>query len=230
VAYHCYALEISCFKYMRKFSSSAKAAPGSDSDGWHRFLLGSKESMQPGINRGPGGVKAGPGSPPTHRRERGQTTAEFVVVLPFLLLLFFLIIDFGWLLKNWIVVTNSAREAARCTVAVSCQLNGTDTTPSLLAQNRMQAGLTGNLININVPNPEYIDADGNSTPSAGDSIIICVDSENEWIGPIIGLLNWLTGSNSLPDPMPLRAREEMILERSPGYQMTQSIDNGACNF
>jgi TadE-like protein len=165
-----------------------------------------------------------------HRKERGQTTAEFVVVLPFILLLLFLIIDFAWLFKNWIVVTNSAREAARCTVAASCQLDGSDVSPEALAIDRINAGITGNLVNVTVPPPEYMDSDGNGTPSAGDSIIICVDSDNDWIGPVFDVFTKLFGSDSFPERLPVRAREEMILERDPGYAMTESTDNGACAF
>ena len=58
----------------------------------------------------------------TRKRERGQTTAEFVIVVPFLLLLFFLMVDFGWLFKNWLVVTNTGREVARRAVS-NCRLN-----------------------------------------------------------------------------------------------------------
>jgi TadE-like protein len=204
--------------------------------------------MQPGTSRDTDGVNAGPASESTlnpaqplpprlasrggqtvRSRERGQSTAEFVVVLPFILLLFFLIVDFGWLLKNWIVVTNSARESARCTVAVSCQLNGADTTPSLLAEDRINAGITGNLTNVVVA-LEYIDADGVGGATAGDSVVVCASADNEWIGPIFGMLSWLTGSEPVPNPMPLRAREEMILERTPSYTIPLSDDSGACDF
>jgi TadE-like protein len=163
------------------------------------------------------------------RKERGQTTAEFVVVLPFILLLFFLIVDFGWLLKNWIVVTNSAREAARCTVAGSCQLEGSDVSPEALATDRINAGITGNLTNVVVA-LEYVDADGIGGPTAGDSVVVCASADNEWIGPIFGMFDWLTGSDPIPNPMPLRAREEMILERIPSYTIDLSDDGGACDF
>jgi hypothetical protein len=204
--------------------------------------------MQPGTSRDMDGVNAGPahastlnrtqplpprlarrGGKGVRSRERGQSTAEFVVVLPFILLLFFLIVDFGWLLKNWIVVTNSARESARCTVAVSCQLNGSDVSPVALATNRINAGITGNLTNVQVT-LEYINQDTVFGPTAGDSVVVCASADNEWIGPIFGMLNWLTGTEPVPNPMPLRAREEMILERTPSYTIPLSDDSGACDF
>src|SRR6187431_2429381 len=95
-------------------------------------------------------------APHKMKRERGQTTAEFVLVLPALLLFFFLMVDFGWMLKNWIVVTNTAREVARCAVVDNCSLNGTAVTPQQLAlgdgteTGRLEAGLTTNLTNMAV--------------------------------------------------------------------------------
>lgn len=46
-------------------------------------------------------------------RQRGAQVIEFALVLPFLLLLLFLIIDFGFLVYNKAVLTNASREAAR---------------------------------------------------------------------------------------------------------------------
>ena len=81
------------------------------------------------------------------KSERGQVTAEFIVVLPLLLLFFFLTLDFGWQIKNWLVVTNAAREADRCAIASSCFLNASGApeavTPETLVQSRLwDGGLT----------------------------------------------------------------------------------------
>jgi Flp pilus assembly protein TadG len=47
------------------------------------------------------------------RREQGAELIEFALVLPVLLVLLAAILDFGFLFKNWEVVTNAAREGAR---------------------------------------------------------------------------------------------------------------------
>jgi len=47
------------------------------------------------------------------RGQRGQALAEFVLVTPFLLILFFGVVDFTLALRDWIAVTNATREAAR---------------------------------------------------------------------------------------------------------------------
>ena len=46
-------------------------------------------------------------------RENGQSMLEFFLVLPVFLLMFFIILDFGWLFYNYVSVENAARNAAR---------------------------------------------------------------------------------------------------------------------
>lgn len=47
------------------------------------------------------------------RKEKGQATVEFALVLPLLILLIFGMMDFGWLFYNKIEVNNASREGAR---------------------------------------------------------------------------------------------------------------------
>jgi hypothetical protein len=47
------------------------------------------------------------------RRRRGQTTAEFALTLPILLILLFGIIEFGRIFQAWVTLQNAARTAAR---------------------------------------------------------------------------------------------------------------------
>lgn len=47
------------------------------------------------------------------KRQRGAQIVEFALVLPFLCLMLFLVIDFGLLVYNKAVITNASREAAR---------------------------------------------------------------------------------------------------------------------
>ena len=47
------------------------------------------------------------------KREEGQSTVEFALILPLLILLIFGMIDFGWLFYNKIEVNNASREGAR---------------------------------------------------------------------------------------------------------------------
>lgn len=60
-----------------------------------------------------------PASPPMKRRgksgkgRKGQSLVEFALMLPFLLLLIFMIIEFGRMFQSWVTLQNSARAAAR---------------------------------------------------------------------------------------------------------------------
>ena len=163
----------------------------------------------------------------TMNRERGQTTAEFVLIAPFLFLLFFLMVDFGWMLKNWIVVTNTAREVDRCAIVDNCALNGTPVAPQTLGYDRLTAGLTTNLTQPNVtlcyidqPPPGGGSADGKL--DAGDSLVVTVSGNNQYISPVIPFLRMISGggSSALPDPLPIKAQEEMLLERTPSFSPT----------
>lgn len=172
------------------------------------------------------------------RAERGQSTVEFVVVLPLLLMFFFLVVDFGWMLKNWIVVTNSAREVTRCAVAQSCTLSGAPSTPSAVATSRIDAGITNNLVapsscpvtltgNVCVV-VKYLDEDGDGVIRAGDSIIVCIKTANKYISPLLPMFSIVTGGSTIPNPLPLYAREQMKLELTPAGA-TPAAD-GRCGF
>ncbi len=49
----------------------------------------------------------------TGNREKGTSAVEFALILPLLLLLLFLIIEFGFVLYDKAVITNASREGAR---------------------------------------------------------------------------------------------------------------------
>ena len=54
-----------------------------------------------------------------NNREKGTAAVEFVLILPLLLLMFFLIIEFSIVLYDKAVITNASREGARSGVVFS---------------------------------------------------------------------------------------------------------------
>jgi Flp pilus assembly protein TadG len=56
---------------------------------------------------------------PLFRREEGQATFEFVLILPFFILFLLLLIDFGIMMYEYVSVSNAVREGARYG-AVNC--------------------------------------------------------------------------------------------------------------
>ncbi len=57
------------------------------------------------------------------RTDRGQSVLEMALVLPFFLVIVMGVIDFGWAFRDYITLTNSAREGAR--YAIVCPTNDT---------------------------------------------------------------------------------------------------------
>ena len=60
-------------------------------------------------------------------RQRGSQAVEFALVLPFLVLVIFAVIDFGIIAYNKAVITNASREAARRGIILSAATWNTDT-------------------------------------------------------------------------------------------------------
>ncbi|HEU0073611.1 MAG TPA: TadE family protein [Dehalococcoidia bacterium] len=152
-------------------------------------------------------------------RERGQSAAEFVVVVPFLFLIFFLIVDFGWLFKNWIVVTSAARETTRCAAVARCYVDDAETTPQEFACEQIRGGIGSNVLDNTLVTVEYFDLP--DTPAGieggqGDYVVVSIASQNEFISPVVPFLSVITGGASgLSDSIELNARNVMRLEQTP---------------
>jgi hypothetical protein len=170
--------------------------------------------------------------------EHGQAAVELVLATPFLLLVLFLAIDFGWLLKNSLVITNASREAARCAAlnaVKSCRVDGD---PEAVIVDRLRRGLgVNNLTSIFSGNPtydiHYIDIDGNGVIEARkDSVVVCILANNKYISPVLPFLSMVTRGGALPNPFPLKARTEMRLQEEPPSPLvpTDWSEDQACDF
>ena len=144
-------------------------------------------------------------------------------------------VDFGWIFKNYLVVTNTGREVARCAVVSNCRVNNANVTPEALAKQRIGAGLFSN-VDVDDPadwyfNIHYREENGQTGLQKGDSFVVCIQADNHYIGPVMPFLAMVTGnSSSLPDPMPLRSRTEMRVERVNGGTYTGiPLGNGTCS-
>jgi Flp pilus assembly protein TadG len=176
-------------------------------------------------------------------RERGIVTAEFVIIVPMLLFLFFLMVDFGWLLKNWLVVTNAARESTRCAIASSCTYDFDDgsgpvpVSPETIALARMHnSGVSTqtNLAADPVVEATYVDQDLSGGINQGDTVVVCIRADNQYITPVLPFLSFISGgggNGGLPDPMPLAAREEMLVDfvEPDGILEDLAPGNGKCD-
>jgi Flp pilus assembly protein TadG len=129
------------------------------------------------------------------RGEKGQSLAEFVLVLPIFLILVFAIIDFGLGFHAWLTVTNSAREGARLGAVRAPDTGACDGDPSTKATNIIcrvketadsldQAKLT-----VSVTNAQ-------GTP--GSSVVVKVDYDYGLITPLDNMLGMISGGSVGP--------------------------------
>ncbi len=92
------------------------------------------------------------------RNERGQTLVEFALVLPFMLLLIFSLVDFGRAFHTWLVVTNAAREGARVGATQGSQASVTTRINDSMGVLDL-ADLTITLTNVQGPRGEPVEVD-----------------------------------------------------------------------
>jgi hypothetical protein len=88
---------------------------------------------------------------------RGQTLVEWALLLPILLFIMFLVIDFGRGIYYYSVVSNAAREGARFGAVFPDDIDGIKD-----AVRQRAIGLDNSLLNI--PNPVFIDDESDDDP------------------------------------------------------------------
>jgi Flp pilus assembly protein TadG len=128
--------------------------------------------------------------------ERGQSLVEFALVIPIFMILVFSIVDFGMGFHAWITVTNSAREGARLgsvgADAPSIQTRVLDTADTLDAA-QMTVTVT------------------NAQGQPGESVVVDVDYNYDFITPLAGLIEFATG-DAISSTLTLSSSADMRLE------------------
>ena len=124
------------------------------------------------------------------RGEKGQSLAEFVLVLPIFLILVFAIIDFGLGCHAWLTVTNSAREGARLGAVRSPASGACDNNPATKATNiSCRVRETSEALNQAKLGVTVTNAQG--TP--GSSVVVKVDYDYDLITPLDNMLGLISG-------------------------------------
>jgi len=140
-------------------------------------------------------------TPKRSLRERGQALLEFALVVPIFLVLTFGIVDFGWALKSWIMVTNATREGARFGVVgwadgsypTDCNTTDTDDTTVVARTCTAVGGDLGNLRNV-VVNGGALCVERNGIPGCqtGDSVVVSLDYKYDFITPLGSFIGGFT--------------------------------------
>jgi Flp pilus assembly protein TadG len=127
------------------------------------------------------------------RHQRGQAIVELALVVPFLFILLFGIIDFGWALRSYVTVTNATREGARLAI-VSCN-SATNVTS---VKDRVVAYSSGLLTTGDVtvdadPSTTAADDCSSTLPGSGNSIKVKSTYTYNFITPLGGFVESLSG-------------------------------------
>jgi Flp pilus assembly protein TadG len=123
----------------------------------------------------------------TRRNSRGVVALEFVLVLPFLLVVLFGIIDTSFLLCDKAILTNASREAARAGVVVRV--------PQLTAAQISSVALNylrNDLVTGGTPTTPTVTVDQSAGTSPGDPLKVTISYQYQ--GLVVGsVFSSLTG-------------------------------------
>lgn len=136
------------------------------------------------------------------RREAGQITLEFAFLAPVIILFLFLIVDFGFLLDRYILVTGAAREAARVGAVGASEAD--------IIQRAISS--SDGLLEASDVTVSWADANGNGTTGEpGDAVAVRVDYDYAVLTPIEPILNFF-GPATISANIPIRTCADMRLE------------------
>jgi Flp pilus assembly protein TadG len=127
---------------------------------------------------------------------------EFALVLPVFLLIVMATVDFGWALRNYITVTNAAREGARYGVTGA-------TAADIKA--RVVARSSGLLTTADVKVCRGTTCDSGLTNTDTATVIVEADYNYKFITPLGSLVRLFSGG-TISDTLPLSSATSMRLE------------------
>ncbi len=149
------------------------------------------------------------------RSERGTVLIETALLLPFILFLIMMIVEFGFALHTKISVNNAASEAARY-ASVS---NPSDVTcaPGSIEYRAIETGI-GSLLCSEIT-VLYQNEGGFPDIERGDGVAVFIQHEYQTITPLGAFLNIVTGG-TLPATFTVGACSDARLEQSPSGAVT----------
>jgi Flp pilus assembly protein TadG len=147
-------------------------------------------------------------TPQKPRKERGQSLVEFALVLPLLVVFLLAILDFAWVLRSYVTITNAGREGARygvtCKTDADIQSRVVDLSSNLLSTSDVSVAFTPS------GNPC---ASGTypSNPPLDAKVEVEVTYTYQWITPLAGMANMLSGG-VIPSDLTLTSKSIMRFE------------------
>jgi Flp pilus assembly protein TadG len=148
------------------------------------------------------------------KRDRGQSLAEFAMVVPIFLILVFGIIDFGMGLRAYITVSQATREGARYASVGNPagtfagggtgQCNGSTSTSAV---GRVCSTMDG----LNLTNIQSVSVTYPSGQIPGNSVRVQTQYQYHYITPIRTLISFFSGG-SIPNYLTISSTTDMRLE------------------
>jgi Flp pilus assembly protein TadG len=100
-------------------------------------------------------------------RQKGQALVEFALVLPVLILILFGIMEFGYLLMTYNVLTGAAREGVRVAAVTAPDIGRVQTAAQNLLSASNISGATVSVMGPNASNEVTVTVQFNYTPITG---------------------------------------------------------------
>lgn len=136
---------------------------------------------------------------PSEERSRGQAMVEFALILPVLVLLLVLAIDFGRVFFGYVALNNAARIAANAAALEPDAWDGTGTTAE---QDAYRDEVVRDLQSINcvppsgtawaradIPDPTFTDLAGTADPyEIGDRVTVALTCNLSFVTPLVGAI------------------------------------------
>ena len=142
--------------------------------------------------------------PAQGRRERGQALVEFALVLPLLMLIIFIFVEFGLGFARYNEVVNGAREGAR--------LGSVGASPDEIKARVVEKVPSASLALSDV-SVFYPDNDGNGTADPGDSVVVKVSFTYDTVTPLASFASTFT-LGAFPTSITMTACADMRLEKA----------------
>jgi len=142
---------------------------------------------------------------PLFRRENGQATFEFVLILPIFILFLLLLVDFGIMMYEYVSVSNAVREGARYG-AVNCGAGGACDAGEVAARVIDRSG--GILSDPTEVTVGWMDNDADGRNYArGDSVVVKVEHDYDFLFfpatiPVVSCADMRLEQTDDGDPLP----------------------------
>jgi len=163
---------------------------------------------------------------PRRRTDGGQSIVEFALMFPFIMVMIFFFIEFGFAFNNYLTVTNAAAEAAR--YASVAHLPGTCNTDPLAPSVEGRAvNTSSNLVTCGEVSVRYTKVTVDPGYGRGDEVTVRIAHVYNMISPLGPMMSAFS-FGTIPTTLTIKACSEARLEARPTNQALL-VAGAGCN-